>query len=112
MVGGANRCDTRQRDPRGGALSLSDHPELDRLQGREEEEKLTATVALAIQPGVFPEGYHAPGRLFTYLPLPSGANYPCNIHAPFALTVDRQTLRNEKEEGLAEGSLDQYVFSN
>ena len=76
-----------------------------------EEEKLTATVALAIQPGVFPEGYHAPGRLFTYLPLPSGANYPCNIHAPFALTVDRQTLRNEKEEGLAEGSLDQYVFS-
>ena len=77
-----------------------------------EEEKLTATVALATQPGVFPEGYRAPGRLFTYLPLPSGANYPCNIHAPFALTVDRQTLRNEKEEGLAEGSLDQYVFSN
>jgi len=74
-----------------------------------ETEKLTATVALAIQPGVFPEG---PGRLFTYLPLPSDTNYPCNIHAPFALTVDRQTLRNEKEEGLIKGSDDQYVFPN
>ena len=75
-----------------------------------ETEKLTAVVALAIQPGVFPEGHHNPGRLFTYLPLPSDKNYPCNIHAPFALTADRQTLRNEKEEGLMKGSDDQYVF--
>ena len=75
-----------------------------------EEEKLTAVVALAIQPGVFPKGYHAPGRLFTYLPLPSDKNYPCNIHAPFALAADRQTLRNEREEGLMKGSDDQYVF--
>jgi sacsin len=74
-------------------------------------EKLTATVALAIQTGVSSGGYCAPGRLFTYLPLPSGTNYPCNIHAPFALTIDRQTLRNEKEEGLVKGSDDQYVFS-
>ena len=77
-----------------------------------EEEKLMATVALAIQAGGFPEGSLAPGRLFTYLPLPSGANYPCNIHAPFALTADRQSLRNEQEEGFAKGSDDQYVFSN
>ena len=76
-----------------------------------EVEKLTATVALAIQTSVSPDGCCAPGRLFTYLPLPSDTNYPCNIHAPFALTLDRQTLRNENEEGLLRGSDDQYVFS-
>jgi len=76
-----------------------------------ETEKLTATVALAIQTGVSPDGNSAPGRLFTYLPLPSDTKYPCNIHAPFALTIDRQTLRNEKEEGLIKGSDDQYVVS-
>ena len=74
-------------------------------------EKLTATVALAIQTDVSPDGTSAPGRLFTYLPLPSDTNYPCNIHAPFALTIDRQTLRNELEEGLVKGSDDQYVLS-
>ena len=72
-----------------------------------ETEKLTAAVALAIQTGVSPDGNCAPGRLFTYLPLPSDTNYPCNIHAPFALTIDRQTLRNEREEGLIRGSDDQ-----
>ena len=72
-----------------------------------ESEKLTATVALAIQTDVSPDGRPAPGRLFTYLPLPSDTNYPCNIHAPFALTIDRQTLRNELEEGLIKGSDDQ-----
>ena len=83
-----------------------------RVRSTMEEEKLTATVALAIQVNGFPEGCLAPGRLFTYLPLPSGENYPCNVHAPFALTADRQSLRNEQEEGLAKGSDDQYVFSN
>ena len=73
-------------------------------------EKLVATVALAIQTGALSEGRCVPGKLFTYLPLPSDTNYPCNIHAPFALTVDRQTLRNEKEEGLIKGTADQYVF--
>jgi len=76
-----------------------------------EAEKLAATVALAIPIGVSPGGCWIPGRLFTYLPLPSGTDYPCNIHAPFALTIDRQTLRNEKEEGLVKGSDDQYVSS-
>ena len=75
-----------------------------------EAEKLTATVALAIQTSISPGGCPALGRLFTYLPLPSDTNYPCNIHAPFALTIDRQTLRNELEEGLIKGSDDQYVF--
>lgn len=74
-----------------------------------EKEKLTATVALAIQTGIFQEGHRTPGKLFTYLPLPSDTNYPCNIHAPFALTVDRQALRNENEEGFVKGSDDQYV---
>ena len=50
------------------------------------------------------------GKLFTYLPLPSDTYYPCSIHTPFALMVDRQTLRNEKEEGLIKGAVDQYVF--
>lgn len=68
-------------------------------------EKLTAMVALAIQ--TIPEGYRASGKLFTYLPLPSDTNYPCNIHAPFALTVDRQGLRNENEEGFVKGSDDE-----
>ena len=77
-----------------------------------EDEKLTATVALAIQTDASSGGCLTPGKLFTYLPLPSGANYPCNIHAPFALTADRQSLRNEQEEGIAPGSDDQYVFSN
>lgn len=72
-----------------------------------EKEKLTATVALAIQVGVLPDGDRTPGKLFTYLPLPSDANFPCNIHAPFALTVDRQGLRNENEEGFPKGSDDQ-----
>ena len=76
-----------------------------------EKEKLIAMVALAIQVGVLPEGYRTPGKLFTYLPLPSDANFPCNIHAPFALTVDRQGLRNENEEGFPKGSDDQWVFS-
>ena len=75
-----------------------------------EKEKLTATVALAIQTGVFPLGPSTLGKLFTYLPLPSDTNYPCNIHAPFALTVDRQALRNENEEGFVKGTDDQYVF--
>ena len=74
-----------------------------------EREKLTATVALAIQTDILPGGHSAPGRLFTHLPLPSGTNYPCNIHAPFALTVDRQALRNENEK-FVKGSDDQYVF--
>ena len=77
-----------------------------------EKEKMTAVVALAIQTEVFPDEYSAPGRLFTYLPLPSDTSFPCNIHAPFALTIDRQTLRNELEEGLVKGSDDQYVSSS
>ena len=99
--------------------SVSDSQSQDQLSQRiecdvkptMEAEKLTAIVALAIQTGVSPDGSPTPGRLFTYLPLPSDTNYPCNIHAPFALTIDRQTLRNELEEGLVKGSDDQYVSS-
>lgn len=95
--------------------SIPDSESQDRLSARincdvrstMEAEKLTATVALAIRTGASQDEHHVPGRLFTYLPLPSDTNYPCNIHAPFALTIDRQTLRNEKEEGLVKGSDDQ-----
>ena len=72
-----------------------------------EKDKLTAAVALAMQTGVLTENRPASGKLFTFLPLPSDTNYPCNIHAPFALTIDRQGLRNENEEGFVKGSDDQ-----
>ncbi|KAA1478276.1 hypothetical protein DENSPDRAFT_741097, partial [Dentipellis sp. KUC8613] len=43
------------------------------------------------------------GLLFTYLPLPLKTGLPAHIHALFALTPDRQHLRNAEEIGLAEG---------
>jgi hypothetical protein len=50
------------------------------------------------------------GRLFTYLPLPLKTGFPCHIHGLFALTPDRQHLRNGEETGLVEGSDDWYEF--
>jgi len=49
------------------------------------------------------------GRLFTYLPLPLHTGFPCHIHGLFALTPDRQHLRNSEETGLVPGSTDAYV---
>ena len=50
------------------------------------------------------------GRLFTFLPLPSKTNFPVHIHAPFALTSSRQSLRNRNETGIVAGSDNQYVI--
>ncbi|KAF7986757.1 hypothetical protein HWV62_20340 [Athelia sp. TMB] len=43
------------------------------------------------------------GRLYTFLPLPLSTGFPCHVHALFALTPDRQHLRNGEEKGLVEG---------
>jgi hypothetical protein len=49
------------------------------------------------------------GRLFTFLPLPSKTNFPVHIHALFALTSSRQSLRNRNETGTVAGSDNECV---
>ncbi|KIL56373.1 hypothetical protein M378DRAFT_172763 [Amanita muscaria Koide BX008] len=44
------------------------------------------------------------GRLFTFPPLPSKTCFPVHIHALFALTSSRQSLRNPNETGIMQGS--------
>ncbi|KIL64220.1 hypothetical protein M378DRAFT_163460 [Amanita muscaria Koide BX008] len=44
------------------------------------------------------------GRLFTFLPLPSKTGFPVHVHALFALTSSRQSLRNPNETGIVQGS--------
>ncbi|KAF8330979.1 hypothetical protein F5887DRAFT_895277, partial [Amanita rubescens] len=44
------------------------------------------------------------GGLFTFLPLPSKTDFLVHIHAPFALTSSRQSLRNRNETGIIAGS--------
>ncbi|TFY71733.1 hypothetical protein EVG20_g1277 [Dentipellis fragilis] len=65
------------------------------------EQKLRAEAAIAF-PLAHPSP-SAPGLLFTYLPLPLQTGLPAHIHALFALTPDRQHLRNAEEIGLAKG---------
>lgn len=48
------------------------------------------------------------GRLFTYLPLPLPTGFPVHIHSLFALTADRQHLRNRHQMGLVAGSDDRF----
>lgn len=51
------------------------------------------------------------GRLFTFLPLPIQTAFPCHVHALFALTQDRQSLKcgAGARVGLSAGSDDWYV---
>ncbi|TFY52432.1 hypothetical protein EVG20_g10551, partial [Dentipellis fragilis] len=65
------------------------------------EQKLRAKAAIAF-PLAHPSP-SAPGLLFTYLPLPLQTGLPAHTHALFALTPDRQHLRNTEEIGLAKG---------
>lgn len=67
-------------------------------------QKLLPKVAIAIpiSPTVR-DSAKGMGRLYTYLPLPLSTGFPCHIHALFALTPDRQHLRNGEETGLVEG---------
>lgn len=49
------------------------------------------------------------GRLFTFLPLPMRTEFPCHVHALFALNQDRQGLKHGDDEGLSEKSDDRFV---
>jgi hypothetical protein len=62
------------------------------------KEKLVANVELAIPLG----GPSIQGRLFTLLPLPIKTGFPLHFNAVFALTPDRQSLKNVEEAGLPE----------
>jgi hypothetical protein len=68
------------------------------------KEKLVANVELAIPLG----GPSIQGRLFTLLPLPIKTRFPLHFNATFALTPDRQSLKNVEEAGLPE-SRERYV---
>ncbi|KAF8817051.1 hypothetical protein BYT27DRAFT_7229032 [Phlegmacium glaucopus] len=62
------------------------------------KEKLVANVELAMPLG----GPSIQGRLFTLLPLPIKTGFPLHFNAVFALTPDRQSLKNVEEAGLPE----------
>jgi hypothetical protein len=70
--------------------------------------KLRPDVGLAVPFSVFTQSA-APGRLYTYLPLPLQTGFPLHIHSPFALTQSRQNLRNREERGMVRGSDDRFV---
>ena len=69
--------------------------------------KLSPDVRIAYP--LFSSGYTS-GRLFTFLPLPSRTNFPVHIHALFALTSSRQSLRNRSETGTVAGSDNEYAY--
>lgn len=71
------------------------------------EHKLLPTVGLATS--LKYSGQQNSGRLFTYLPLPIPTGFPVHIHALFALTSSRQSLRNPREIGLMSDA--QYAIS-
>lgn len=70
-----------------------------------EKQKLFPTVAFAMP---LAPSIRCKGRLYTFLPLPLSTGFPCHVHALFALTPDRQHLRNGEETGLVKG-VDRYV---
>ncbi len=55
---------------------------------------------------------HISGRLFTFLPLSSITNFPVHIHAQFALTFSRQSLRKPNDTGTVAGSDNEYVYTS
>ncbi|KAJ3843150.1 hypothetical protein F5878DRAFT_322197 [Lentinula raphanica] len=63
---------------------------------RLQKDKLLPHVALAFP--LSEQKYQ--GRLFTLLPLPISTGFPIHIHGIFALTPDRQSLRNPEEMGI------------
>ncbi|PVF98748.1 hypothetical protein CPB86DRAFT_337923 [Serendipita vermifera] len=66
------------------------------------KEKMFPRVSLAFPVNSPNSANHNPYRmgLFTFLPLPIPTDFPCHIHAPFALTSDRQKLLNPHDERL------------
>jgi hypothetical protein len=69
-----------------------------------QQQKLLPKVGIAMP---LTSSAHA-GRLYTYLPLPLSTGFPCHIHGLFALTPDRQHLRNGEETGVVKG-VDRFV---
>ncbi|KZP24219.1 hypothetical protein FIBSPDRAFT_1042283 [Athelia psychrophila] len=67
-----------------------------------EKQKLRPNVAFAV-PLDLESLKQNKGRLYTFLPLPLSTGFPCHVQALFALTPDRQHLRNSEETGLVEG---------
>lgn len=70
------------------------------------DRKLFPDVALAVPVDGAEHVGPNPGRLFTVLPLPIFTGLPCMINGIFAVTADRQHLRNP-EENVANSSVDQ-----
>lgn len=69
------------------------------------EDKLSSHIALA-----FPlSGQTVRGRLFTLLPLPISTGLPLHMNGIFALTPDRQSLRNPEELGISVESRERSV---
>lgn len=75
-----------------------------------EKQKLRPNVAFAV-PLDLDSLKQNKGRLYTFLPLPLSTGFPCHVQALFALTPDRQHLRNSEETGLVEG-VDRYARSH
>jgi len=61
-------------------------------------DKLTPTIELAIPL----DNEHIRGSLYTLLPLPVKTGFPLHLNAVFALTPDRQSLKNIEESGTKE----------
>jgi hypothetical protein len=73
-------------------------------------QKLVPNIAIAM-PLPLPSPSSTPnGRLYTYLPLPLSTGFRCHIHGLFALTPDRQHLRNGEETGVVKGDDRSVVF--
>jgi hypothetical protein len=68
------------------------------VSGALEREKLVPRVDLAVPLVRSDETEKHLGRLFTVLPLPIRTPFPCLINGAFALTSDRQHLRNPHEQ--------------
>ncbi|KAJ3984365.1 hypothetical protein F5890DRAFT_1474609 [Lentinula detonsa] len=71
------------------------------------KDKLLPHVALA-----FPlSSQDIQGRLFTLLPLPISTGLPLHVHGIFALTPDRQSLRNPEELGIGPESRERLLVA-
>ncbi|KAG9002100.1 hypothetical protein FRB93_011873 [Tulasnella sp. JGI-2019a] len=80
----------------------------DKLSHLMDSEKLFSHVALAYPiPDATITGLLTAGKLFTLLPLPIVTGFPLHIHAIFALTSSRQSLRNLHD--VAAGSREEFL---
>ncbi|KAF9032342.1 hypothetical protein BDP27DRAFT_1436014 [Rhodocollybia butyracea] len=78
---------------------------------RLKNDKLSSHIALAIPLTGQGDPQDIQGRLFTLLPLPISTGLPLHIHGIFALTSDRQNLRNPEELGINNESRERLLVS-